>query len=475
MSLPKDFAWGFGTASYQVEGAVAEDGRAPSIWDTFCREPGRIADGSSGEVACDTYHRTAEDIELLKSYGAKAYRFSVSWSRVIPLGGRNNPVNKKGLDYYVRFAKALVAAGVEPVVTLYQWDLPQALHDRYGGPLNKSEFVADFGNYARVLFQALSPMVKTWMTFTEPMVVSVLGYNTGFFAPGRSSDRTKSKEGDSSRECWIVAHSLLLAHGTAARIYREEFKPTHHGEIGIVLNASWAFPWDDSSEKDHEASVRFREFNLQWFADPLYLGDYPSSMREQLGDRLPAWSKDEGELVKGSNDFFGLDYYTSVFAKHKNTPAPLDDTEGNVQVLQVDKNGKPIGPETDSPWLRPSADGFRKLLNFIHGRYHPKVYVAENGTSIRDESTLPIEQAVNDQFRCDFYENHVEQLILARNQDGVNIMMFMAWSLLDNFEWCDGYKVRFGVTYVDFETGQRRYPKKSARVLRELFAKYIEQ
>ncbi|KAH7239733.1 hypothetical protein FSOLCH5_014320 [Fusarium solani] len=474
MSLPKDFVWGFGTASYQVEGSVAADGRAPSIWDTFCAEPGKISDGSSGKVACDTYRRTAEDIKLLKSYGAKAYRFSVSWSRVIPLGGRNDPVNERGLEYYVKFAKDLVAAGIEPIVTLYQWDLPQALHDKYGGPLNKTEFVADFGNFSRVLFRALGPTVKTWMTFTEPMVVSVLGYNTGFFAPGRSSDRTKSKEGDSSRECWTVAHSFLLAHGTAAKIYREEFKPLYHGEIGIVLNASWAFPWDDADDNDHEASVRFREFNLQWFADPLYLGDYPTSMKKQLGDRLPTWSEDEMALVKGSNDFFGFDYYTSVFAKHKSSLASLDDTAGNVEVLQVNKNGKPIGPETDSPWLRPSADGFRNLLKFIDDRYQAKIYVAENGTSIKGEGDLGIQEALNDQFRCDFYADHLEQLVQARNQDGVNVMMFMAWSFLDNFEWCDGYKVRFGVTYVDFQNDQKRYPKKSARLLKELFAQYIE-
>ncbi|KAJ4248764.1 hypothetical protein NW762_012602 [Fusarium torreyae] len=475
MSLPKDFVWGYGTASYQVEGAARTDGRGPSIWDTFCREPGRIADGSNGDIACDTYNRTAEDIQLLKSYGAKAYRFSISWSRVIPLGGRNDPVNEQGLNYYVKFAQDLAAAGIKPIVTLYQWDLPQALHDRYRGPLSKAEFVADFANYARILFRALGQTVKTWMTFTEPMVVSLLGYNTGFFAPGRSSDRSKSKDGDSSRECWIVAHSILLAHGVAAKIYREEFKPIYQGEIGIVLNASWAFPWDESSQGDNDASVKFREFNFQWFADPIYFGEYPQSMREQLGDRLPTWSPEEAALVKGSNDFFGLDYYTSVFVKHKNVPASLDDTVGNVEVLQFDKTGKPIGPETDSPWLRPSPQGFRNLLRFIHSRYQDKIYIAENGTSIKGESSLPLVAALEDQFRCDFYRDHIQQAIEARNEDGINIMMFMAWSLMDNFEWCDGYKVRFGVTYIDFKNGQKRYPEKSATILKKIFDEHIRR
>ncbi|KAH7177008.1 beta-glucosidase [Dactylonectria macrodidyma] len=415
MSLPKDFLWGYGTASYQIEGAVSKDGRAPSTWDIFCRTPGRIADGSSGDVACDPYHRTVEDIALLKS-------------RVIPLGGRNDPVNERGLEHYIKFASDLAAAGIQPIVTLYQWDLPESLHQRYGGPLDKTEFVADFANYARVLFRALGSVVKVWMTFTEPLVVSVLGYNTGFFAPGRCN---------SSRECWTVAHSLLLAHGTAARIYRDEFKPVQFGEISIVLNASWAYPWDASSDGDHQAGVQFREFNLQWFADPLYYGDYPASMRKQLGDRLPKWTEDE--------------------------------------IALENREGEAIGPETNSPWLRPSADGFRKLLNFIHSRYSCKIYVAENGTSIKGENNLSIEEAVNDTFRCDFYKDHLEQVVRARAEDGVNIMMFMAWSLLDNFEWCDGYGTRFGVTYVDFKNGARRYPKRSAKLLGELFSKYLEK
>ncbi|KAF5008858.1 hypothetical protein FDECE_4882 [Fusarium decemcellulare] len=473
MSLPKDFLWGFGTASYQIEGAVDEDGRLPSIWDTFCQKPGKIADCSSGAVACDSYHHTAEDIALLSSYGAKAYRFSVSWSRVIPLGGRNDPINEKGLSHYVNFVSDLVKAGIQPVVTLYQWDLPEALFQRYGGPLNQTEFVADFANYARILFKALGPYVKIWMTFTEPLIISTLGYNTGLHAPGRCSDRNKSEEGDSSRECWIVGHSLLVAHGTAVKIFRQEFKPTFGGEIGVTLWALWAFPWDDSSDKDREASIRFREFNIQWFADPIYFGDYPDSMKKQLGDRLPTWTQDEIALVKGSNDFYALDYYTAIFAKHKTTEPSLDDTLGNVEDLQQNSKGEFIGPETEGTWLRPSPKGFRQVLRFIHNRYQTKIYVAENGTSIKGEDSLPLKEALNDTFRCNFIRDHLEQLVKARNEDGVNVMMYMAWSLLDNFEWQDGYGVRFGVTYVDYKDGTKRYPKRSAKLLGELFSGYI--
>ena len=223
------------THSYQIEGGATAGGRGPSIWDAFCAIPGKIADGSSGAVACDTFNRTAEDIELLKLTGAKGYRFSVSWSRVIPLGGRNDPINQQGLDFYVKFVDDLLAAGITPMVTLFHWDLPNELVVRYGGLLNKEEFVADFANYSRVMFKAL-PKVKHWITFNEPWCSSILGYNTGLFAPGHTSDRTKSPVGDSSRECWTVGHNLLIAHGAAVKIYREEFKPTDGGIIGITLN-----------------------------------------------------------------------------------------------------------------------------------------------------------------------------------------------------------------------------------------------
>ena len=242
--------------SYQIEGAPAEDGRGDSIWDTFCRIPGKIAGGESGDVACDSYHRTDEDIALLKQLGAKSYRFSLSWSRIIPLGGRNDPINQKGIDHYAKFAKDLQAAGIEPMITLFHWDLPEGLDKRYGGLLNKEEFVKDFENYARVCFKAFGSTVKLWITFNEPWCSSILGYGTGLFAPGRTSDRSKSKEGDSSREPWIVGHNLLLAHGAAVKAYRDDFKKQDGGQIGITLNgkrfhvvlispcriAAWKFP-----------------------------------------------------------------------------------------------------------------------------------------------------------------------------------------------------------------------------------------
>ncbi|KXS96639.1 hypothetical protein AC578_6908 [Pseudocercospora eumusae] len=304
--LPKDFLWGYATASYQIEGGAHEDGRGDSIWDVFCRQPGKIADGSNGDVACDSYHRYKEDVALLKQLGAKAYRFSISWSRVIPQGGRNDPINEAGLRYYKDLVEELVANGIEPMVTLFHWDLPQALYDRYGGFLNKHEYVLDFVSYARLMFKTLGEKVKFWITYNEPWCSAILGYSTGYFAPGRTSDRSISSVGDSSTEPWQVGHNILIAHGAAAKAYREEFKPTQSGMIGITLNGDWVEPWDPADSADVEACERKLEFSIGWFAGPVYHGDYPASMREQLGVRLPEFTAEEKTLVQGSNDFYGM-------------------------------------------------------------------------------------------------------------------------------------------------------------------------
>lgn len=471
--LPKDFLWGFATASYQIEGAASEDGRGPSIWDTFSHTPGKTADGKTGDVACDAYHHMEEDIGLLKSYTANTYRFSISWSRVIPLGGRNDPVNEKGIEFYAKYIDALIEAGITPFVTLFHWDLPQALHDKYLGLLDKEEFAKDFDNYARLCFTRF-PHVQHWITFNEPWCSAVLGYNSGVFAPGRCSDRTKSAEGDSAREHLIAGHSLLIAHGTAVKSYREDFKPRQGGEIGITLNGDWTEPWDPEDPEDVEACERRLEFAISWFADPIYFGKYPDSMRKQLGDRLPEFTPEESALLKGSNDFYGMNHYTANYIKHKTTPADPFDHLGNLETLFYNKAGDCIGPETQSVWLRPHPIGFRKLLNWISSRYgRPKIYVTENGTSLKGENDMPILDTVNDEFRCEYFRGYINALAKASSEDGVNVMGYLAWSLMDNFEWAEGYETRFGVTAVDYENGQQRYPKKSAKVVGELFNQLI--
>ncbi|KAF3770205.1 family 1 glycoside hydrolase [Cryphonectria parasitica EP155] len=475
MSLPSDFKWGFATASYQVEGSTDKDGRGPSIWDTFCAIPGKIADGSSGAVACDSYNRTGEDIALLKSLGATAYRFSLSWSRIIPLGGRDDPVNQKGLDHYRRFTNDLLAAGIEPFITLYHWDLPDELDRRYGGLLNRTEFPLDFARYARVVFEGI-PQCKHWITFNEPWCSSILGYSTGYFAPGRCSDRNKSAEGDSSREPWLVGHNLLVAHGRAVKVYRDEFKARDGGEIGITLNGDATYPWDPEDPADVEASDRKIEFAISWFADPIYFGHYPASMQKQLGDRLPTWTDEEVALVKGSNDFYGMNHYTANYIRHKKTPPAADDFLGNLETLFYSKAGECIGPETQSFWLRPNPRGFRELLVWLSKRYgYPKMYVTENGTSLKGENDMQLAQIVEDDFRVEYFDGYVRAMAQASQEDGVNVRGYLAWSLMDNFEWAEGYETRFGVTFVDYENDQKRYPKKSAKSLKPLFDSLIQK
>lgn len=420
---------------YQIEGAPDADGRAPSIWDTFCKIPGKIAGGDSGDVACDSYHHLADDIALLKKTGAKGYRFSLSWSRIIPLGGRNDPVNPAGIAFYKKFVDDLLDNGIEPMITLFHWDVPEGIDKRYGGLLNRTEFPLDFAHYARTVFEAI-PRCKHWITHNEPWCSSILGYNTGLFAPGRTSDRTKSKEGDSSTECWIVGHNLLVAHGRAVKVYRDEFKARDGGQIGITLNGDAVYPWDPSDPADVEACERKLEFSISWFADPVYFGKYPDSMVKQLGDRLPTFTDEERELVKGSNDFYGMNHYTANYIRHKTTEPEADDFLGNLETLFTSKSGEGIGPETQSFWLRPNPQGFRNLLGWISNRYgKPKIYVTENGTSLKGENDLSKEEILDDEFRAEYFRSYLAALAKAVEEDGVDVRGYMAWSLMDNFEW----------------------------------------
>ncbi|OJT04041.1 Beta-glucosidase 1B [Trametes pubescens] len=245
--LPSDFLWGFATASFQIEGSTDVDGRGKSIWDDFSKLPGKTLDGRDGDVATDSYQRWKEDLDLLVEYGVNSYRFSIAWSRIIPLGGRNDPINEAGIQFYSNLIDALLERGIVPFVTLYHWDLPQALYERYGGWLSK-EIVEDYVHYARVCFERFGDRVKYWLTMNEPWCISILGHGRGVFAPGRSSDRMRSPEGDSSTEPWIAGHNVILSHAYASKLYREEFKAAQGGTIGITLNGDWALPYDDSPE-----------------------------------------------------------------------------------------------------------------------------------------------------------------------------------------------------------------------------------
>ncbi|THH21387.1 hypothetical protein EW146_g134 [Bondarzewia mesenterica] len=458
--LPKDFLWGFATASFQIEGSTNADGRGKSIWDDFSKEPGKTLDGRDGDVATDSYKLWKEDIALLKQYGVKSYRFSIAWSRIIPLGGRGDPINHDGIQWYSNFIDELLANGIIPFVTLYHWDLPQGLHDRYGGWLNK-EIVKDFAHYARVCFEAFGDRVKHCdslrvsmdrLTMNEPWCISVLGYGRGVFAPGRSSDRERSPTGDSSTEPWIVGHHVILSHAHAVKVYREEFKARQGGQIGITLNGDWAVPYDDSPA-NVEAAQHALDVAIGWYADPIYLGCYPEYMKQMLGERLPDFAPDEWAVVKGSSDFYGMNTYTTNLTKAGGD----DEFQGKVEYTFTRPDGTQLGTQAHCAWLQTYPQGFRD-------RYQKPIYVTENGFAVKDEHNMPVEQALHDVDRVEYFQGMTAALLAAAVEDGVDIKAYFPWSLLDNFEWADGYVTRFGVTYVDYET-QRRYPKDSAKFL----------
>ncbi|RDB27621.1 Beta-glucosidase 1B [Hypsizygus marmoreus] len=462
VKLPKDFLFGYATASYQIEGSTTAANRGPSIWDTFTlKHPSPIADGSSGDDAADYFQRWKSDVALLKSYGVNAYRFSISWSRIIPKGGRGDEVSLEGVRFYREVIEELVRVGITPCATLYHMDLPQALHDRYGGWLNR-EIVDDFVHYAKTCFDAFGDLVKHWITHNEPWCISVLGYGNGVFAPGRSSNRTRSLAGDSKTEPWIVGHNLILSHAYAAKLYHEESQPTQGGVIGITLDCVWYMPYDNQSTECIEAAQTALDTRLGWFADPIYKGHYPASLLSSLGDRLPKFTSEEIAIVHGSSDFFGLNTYTSNLVQ----PGGNDEFNGKVTTGFVRPDGTQLGTQAHVPWLQSYAPGFRALLNYLWKTYKKPVYVTENGFAVKDENKLTATEAVKDTARVEYYRGYTLALLEAVSIDEVDIKSYFAWSLLDNFEWAEGYQVRFGVTHVNYET-QERTPKESSRFLKQ--------
>ncbi|KAI8892812.1 glycoside hydrolase family 1 protein [Globomyces pollinis-pini] len=472
--LNPNFVWGCATASYQVEGAFDEDGRTPSIWDVYAKIEGKVDDGSNGDVAVDQYHRYKEDAKLLKKMGAKAYRMSLSWSRILPQGMKDTPVNPLAIAHYRDVFTTLLENGIVPWVTLYHWDLPQVLEDAYGGLLCAERLVPDFDYYARVCFREFGDLVKNWGTFNEPHTFCKLGYGyNGPHAPGRTDDRTRSAEGNPGIEVWKTGHTVLLAHGKAVESYRKLFKPTQNGRISIALNSDWFEPLTNEP-KDVDAASRRVDFMLGWFADPIYkTGDYPASMRAQLGDRLPTFTKEESEMILGSADYFGLNSYTSMYVKDSGLDvAPYNDLDGNNIATEFDSNGDIIGNPTAAFWLFDCPWGFKKLLIHIKDRYNnPEVTVLENGCSTLGENDLATE--IHDQTRVHFYKGYLSSLVDAIVTHGCNITAYFAWSMLDNFEWSRGYSERFGITYVDFKTQQRAL-KDSAKFIRNFFDQAIK-
>jgi beta-galactosidase len=452
VGFPTDFIWGSATSAYQIEGGWLAAGKGLSIWDAFSHTPGRTANGDTGDTACDHFHRFREDVALMADMGLPAYRFSISWPRIQPSG--SGEPNAEGIRFYSDLIDSLLQHDITPWVTLYHWDLPLALQLEYDGWLNPR--MADlFADYARICFGQFGDRVKHWITLNEPWVAAVLGYGQGAFAPGRIS----------TAEPYRAGHELLRAHGRAVDVYRREFQEKQGGVIGITNNCDWREPLSDSAE-DGAAAERALEFFLGWFADPIYIGEYPASMRERLGDRLPALTAEDRELIRGSSDFFGLNHYTTMLASH---------SEGGVVEFDVHGNGgiaedQDVRLTADPSWRKSQMGwsivpwGCRKLLEWIDARYaRPEIVITENGYASDDQV---VDGQVNDDCRIEFLHSYLSACKEAM-ENGVRLKGYFVWSLLDNFEWSCGYTKRFGLHHVDFATGERT-PKASARWYREV-------
>lgn len=480
LRFPPDFMFGTATAAYQIEGAVKVDGRLPTIWDLWSHTPGKIADNSTGDNADESYYRYAEDIQILANMSAKYYRFSLAWSRLMNADGSPNAA---GIQHYHAVLDECDKHMIQPVVTLYHWDTPvvwseMQTNPAYNGWLSET-IVARFVEYARIAFDNFGARVKFWTTLNEPKTVALSGYDQGNFAPGRCSDRSACVAGNSSSEPYLATHNQLLAHAEVGYLYKTRYAHDQGGVIGITLNADWAEPFTDSAA-DKAAAQRNLEFQFSWFADPIFSGKYPDSMVQAVGARLPTFTADQAMKLKNSIDFIGLNHYTTRYVKASTTTPGLLGGDWNSDqqaiVTQFAANGTVIGLKADSDWLYVVPWGFRPLLNWIKNRYNnPLIIVTENGVDVPNESAMKLPDVLHDDFRIDYYAGYLSGLADAIQYDKVNVRGYFAWSLLDNFEWADGYSKRFGLHYVDYTNNATRYTKDSAVYYQQVMSSHSSQ
>jgi beta-glucosidase len=436
LHFPDGFLWGAATAAYQIEGFPLADGAGPSIWHTFAHTPHAIQNGDTGDVACEHYRRWADDIGLMQRVGLGAYRFSTAWGRVLPQG--TGASNRAGLDFYERLVDGLLAAGITPALTLYHWDLPQALEDR-GGWVNPDAPLW-FADYAETLAARLADRVPLWITFNEPWVFVWLGYALGVHAPARTD----------TGDALAAARNVLLAHGHAVERLRAHAKT----KVGITLSVQAYVP-ASSSDADRLACDRQRAFNNQWFFDPIAFGRWPAALEEEFGEFMPELSDTDLAVIRRPVDFVGLNYYTRHVVAH-------DDT-GFFKSRPL----RPAGRRTEMDWEVYPA-GLYAVLKEFHDRYRLPLYVTESGAAFPDPA--PDDQGyVPDWERLTYLQSHFGAAHRALCE-GVDLRGYFVWSLMDNFEWGFGYSKRFGLIRCDFET-QRRTLKRSA----EWYRRVIEE
>ncbi|CAH2058010.1 unnamed protein product [Thlaspi arvense] len=477
-SFPNNFVFGTAASAAQYEGATSEGGKSPSIWDYFSHTFPERTNMQNADVAVDFYHRYKDDIKLMKELNMDAFRFSISWARLIPSGKVKDGVNKEGVRFYNALIDELIANGIQPSVSLYHWDHPQALEDEYGGFLSP-RIVEDFQDFSRVCFEEFGDKVKMWTTINEPYIISVAGYDTGNKAVGRCSKWVNSQcqAGDSAIEPYIASHHLLLAHAAAVQEFRKCNKTSQDGQIGIVLSPLWFEPYDSTSLADNEAVKRALAMELDWHLDPVIHGDYPEILKKQLGNRLPSFTAEQSKMLKNSSDFIGVNYYTGRYIAHLPHVDPARPRFKSDQQLEwrvTNHSNHQIGPGEDRGILHSVPEGLRKVLNYIKDNYNnPTVYIKENGINDYDDGTKSREEILKDTFRIKYHEDHLQQLHKAIIEDGCDVRGYYTWSLLDNFEWEHGYSTRFGLYYVDYDNNLERYPKDSVNWFKQFLNRLV--
>ncbi|KAM6960799.1 lactase-like protein isoform 1-T1 [Aplochiton taeniatus] len=466
-TFPVGFSWGAGSSAYQTEGAWDKDGKGLSIWDVFSHKKGKVQRNDTGDSSCEGYYRMKDDVGLMTELKLNHYRFSISWPRLIPTGIRSDHVNEKGIKYYSELIDSLLENNITPIVTLYHWDLPQVLQDKFGGWQNIS-MVNHFNEFANLCFERFGNRVQYWVTFNNPWSVAVEGYETGEHAPGLKTKGTGA---------YRAAHHIIKAHAKVWHTYDTQWRVKQKGMVGISLSGDWGEPVDISNQKDIEAAERYVQFYLGWFATPIFHGDYPQVMKDFIGrkstqqglgtSRLPNFSSQEKSYIKGTCDFLGIGHFTTRYITEKNYPSGGGGGSGSYFTdRDLAELVDPRWPDPGSEWLYSVPWGFRRLLNFVKTQYgNPMVFVTENGVSEKMTCT-----ELCDDWRIQYFKDYTNEMLKAI-RDGVNVKGYTAWSLLDKFEWDEGYTERFGLYYVDFKNKNKpRYPKASVQYYKRIIS-----
>ncbi|XP_022866868.1 beta-glucosidase 46-like [Olea europaea var. sylvestris] len=472
--FPANFLYGTSSSAYQYEGAISADGKGLNNWDVFTHKAGTIVDGSNGDIATDHYNRYLEDVDLMASMGVNSYRFSISWGRILPKG-KYGAVNLAGIDHYNKLIDALLLKGIQPLVTITHFDIPQELENRYGAWLSP-KLQEDFEYFADICFKNFGDRVKYWITFNEPNVFSIMAYRFGTYPPGRCSKQFGNcSAGNSETEPFIAAHNIILAHAAAVNLYRTKYQKQQGGQIGITVQALWFEPISNSTA-DKLAAERGQDFLSNWFLDPIILGKYPREMKNILGSTLPEFSSNDLFKLQKGLDFIGLNHYAGFYVQDCmfSTCEPIPGTsrtEGFIRQT-TEKDGISIGELTGMEPFHYYPQGMEKIVTYLKERYNnTPIIITENGYCEVSNSNATIEEAVNDNKRVKYLANYLDALSTAMRK-GADVRGYFVWSLLDNFEWSSGYTKHFGLYHVDQNT-LKRIPKLSTTWYRHFIAEHM--